>query len=223
MPPTMILTCGWPAALVLAPARESRQADSAARARGRATSAASLWVRGRMAVLSFVRWVESVEQQRYPRVVRTGGASPGARRRWRRPGDRRRATGAGLQAGGGVALDGRAPGGQAHLDLADEPLGDQGDHGGDDHPGVDAGGVEVALGVVDEDAQALVGAGELADDRADEGEAEGDVQAGQDPGRGARQDDRAQHVPPAGAEDAGVVDEHLVDLARTLEGVEEDR
>jgi hypothetical protein len=62
-----------------------------------------------------------------------------------------------------------------------QPLGEQGDHRRDDHSGVDAGRVEGALGVRDEQAQALVGARVLAHDRADQGEAEGRVQRREDP------------------------------------------
>ena len=74
----------------------------------------------------------------------------------------------------------------------------------------------------DQQAEALVGAEELADDRADEGEAEADVQAGEDPGERRRQDDLTGDLPARGAEDAGVGDEVAVDLAGALEGVEED-
>src|SRR6478735_2673746 len=49
---------------------------------------------------------------------------------------------------GGLAAGRRPPGGQTDLQLGDQPLGDEGEHGRDEHPGVDAGGVEVALRVV---------------------------------------------------------------------------
>ncbi|GAA3041595.1 hypothetical protein GCM10020000_20420 [Streptomyces olivoverticillatus] len=62
----------------------------------------------------------------------------------------------------------------------------------------------------------------LADDRADEREAEADVQAGEDPGGGRRDDDLQRHPAVARAQDAGVGHEVAVHLARPLEGVEED-
>ena len=112
---------------------------------------------------------------------------------------------------------------QAALDAGEEPLGEQGDDRDDDHRGVDAGGVEGALGVGDQQAEALVGAGVLADDRADQGEAEGDVQAGEDPGGGAGQDDRASASAGAVAPRIRALSTEVpVDLAGALEGVEED-
>src|SRR5215211_3684462 len=78
------------------------------------------------------------------------------------------------------------PGEEAAFEQGEQPLREQGDDGDNEHSGVDAGGVEGALRVVDEQAEALVGAGVLAHDGADEREAEGDVQAGQDPRGRAR-------------------------------------
>src|SRR5919201_1655422 len=81
---------------------------------------------------------------------------------------------------------GGTPAQEAAFDEGEQPFGEQRDHRDDDHSGVDAGRVERALGVVDEQAEALVRAAVLADDRADDGEAERRVQGREDPRRGAR-------------------------------------
>src|SRR5439155_16998990 len=124
----------------------------------------------------------------------------------------------GFGAGGGGT-----PAQQAAFGDGQQPLGEQRDDGRDDHSGVDAGGVERALGVVDQQAQALVGTGVLADHRADEREPERRVQRGDDPRGGAGYHDRGQHLHPPGAQDPGVVDQVAIDLAGALEGVEEHR
>src|SRR5829696_5457000 len=69
---------------------------------------------------------------------------------------------------GGVSSDAgslvagrRAPRGQPLLELGDQPLRQEGQHRDHDHPGVDAGGVEVALGLVDQQTHALVGTDHL--------------------------------------------------------------
>ncbi|GLY64315.1 hypothetical protein Atai01_09340 [Amycolatopsis taiwanensis] len=64
--------------------------------------------------------------------------------------------------------------------------------------------IEGSLGVGDEEAHPGPRAGVLADDRADQGEAERGVQGRQDPRRGARQHDRAQHLQPSRAQDPRV-------------------
>ena len=62
----------------------------------------------------------------------------------------------------------------------------------------------------------------LADDGADDREAEGDVKAGDDPGRRRGQHHMAIGLPAAGPEHARVRDQVLVDLAHALKGIEED-
>ena len=77
----------------------------------------------------------------------------------------------------------RAPGQQATFEQGDQVLGDQRDDGDDEHPGEDAVRVETALRWSDDQADAVLGAEHLADEGADDGEAEGGVQAGDDPGQ----------------------------------------
>ena len=67
------------------------------------------------------------------------------------------------------------------LELGDERLGGQSDDADDDHRAEDAVRVEVVLRGGDDEAEALLGSEELADDRSDDREAEGDVQARDDP------------------------------------------
>src|SRR4051794_20678496 len=67
---------------------------------------------------------------------------------------------------------GRPPPHETAFNHREQPFGEQRDNRDDNHSGVDAGGVERALRVVDEQSKALVGAGVLADDRADDGEPE---------------------------------------------------
>ena len=83
-------------------------------------------------------------------------------------------------------------------------------------------GVEVVLRGGDDQAQALLGAEELADDGADDREAESDVQAGDDPGQRGRQHHVAGDLHPGGAQHPGVGDEVGVHFADALECVEED-
>src|SRR4051812_27234710 len=59
---------------------------------------------------------------------------------------------------------GGTPAQEAAFEQGEQPFGEQRDHRDDDHSGVDAGGVERALRMVDEQAEALVGAAVLADD-----------------------------------------------------------
>src|SRR6476660_4793925 len=115
---------------------------------------------------------------------------------------------------------GRTPAEQPALEDADQTLGGERDDCDQDHAGEDAVHVEVVLRGPDQQAQALVGAEDLADQGADEGEAEADVQAREDPGEGRRQDHVAGHLPARGPKQAGVGDEVAVHLARPLVGVE---
>src|SRR3954453_23807403 len=57
---------------------------------------------------------------------------------------------------------------QPAFEVSDAPLGEQCDDGDDDHRGVDARGVERALRVRNQEADARLGSGVLADDRADQ-------------------------------------------------------
>ncbi len=61
----------------------------------------------------------------------------------------------------------------------------------------------------------------LADDGADDREAEGDMEAGDDPGRGRREHHVPVDLPTVRAEHARVGEQVLVDLAHALIGVEE--
>src|SRR6266568_9341637 len=71
----------------------------------------------------------------------------------------------------GVGVVGRAPGQEPALQQGDEELRDQRHHRDQEGPGVDAVGVEVALGLADEQAEPVLRADQLADDGADEREA----------------------------------------------------
>src|SRR6478609_2181782 len=97
--------------------------------------------------------------------------------------------------GGASVVLGRTPAQQVVLQDGDEGFGDEGDDRDQHHPGQDTVHVEVVLRRADEQPESLVGPEQLADDRADEGEAETDVQAGQDPRERGRQHHFAGHPP----------------------------
>src|SRR6266496_5850597 len=126
MPPTMILTCGVPAADVAA-VRESRQPV-------RATSASPATPAASRRVLTFM--TVSVQQRGWE----GSGPDLGGSRGW-------------------------APGQQPAFEPGQQPLGEQREDSHDDHAGVDAGRVEGALRLVDQQSETLVGAGVLAEDR----------------------------------------------------------
>ena len=86
---------------------------------------------------------------------------------------------------------GRTPGENALLEQRDEELGGQRDDGHDRHAGEDGVRVEPALRLADDKADTALGAKDLADQRTDDGEAEGGVQAGDDPGQRGRDGDVA--------------------------------
>src|SRR5690348_3746176 len=85
--------------------------------------------------------------------------------------------------GGGFGLGRRAPGQQAPFQQADKALGGQRQDRDDEHGGEYAVRVEIVLRGGDHQPEAALGAEELPDDRADDGEPECDVQAGDDPGQ----------------------------------------
>src|SRR5260221_2540069 len=78
----------------------------------------------------------------------------------------------------------RAPLHQMVLDLGDEEFDDQGHHCKDDHRPEHAIGIERALRDRDHQSHPLAGTQELADHGADQGEAETDMKAGEDPAHG---------------------------------------
>src|SRR5690348_3285399 len=90
----------------------------------------------------------------------------------------------------------RPPPQQSLLQGGDQSLGDQRDHRDHDHAGEHAVGIEVVLRVADEQPHPFVRAEQLADDGADEREAEADVQAGEDPGERRRQHHVPRRLPP---------------------------
>src|SRR6478736_6214304 len=167
MPPTMIVTVGALASTVAAPAPAAvvepdallAQAAIVVAARKAAPAAPMRLVFMELSFESVACWCVLVRAE----VLRCWGA-------------------------GGMRglLDGRtsmglrgAPPQQAPLEDGDECLRRQGDNGDEDHAGQHPVHVEVVLRRADQQAQALVGAEDLADEGADEGEAEADVQARQ--------------------------------------------
>lgn len=88
-------------------------------------------------------------------------------------------------------------------------------------PGHDTGGVEHGLGVIDEKSYSSAGADILADDGGDDGVADAETQAGKYPGHCRGQIDVADDVVWAGAQDAGVLEQHGVDIFESLIGIEE--
>lgn len=116
----------------------------------------------------------------------------------------------------------RAPGQQPVFELADQPLGAEHDDRDDEHRGEHAVGVEVVLRGLDDQAEAALCAEHLSDQRADDGEAEGAVQAGYDPGERGGHGDVPDDLHLGGTEHCGVGQDVAVDLAYALEGVEED-
>src|SRR4030081_2666222 len=81
----------------------------------------------------------------------------------------------------GAGKLGGPPPEQPMLEPGDEPLRDQCDDAHDDHGRPDAVGIECALSVFDQHAESGVSTEELADDGADQREAEAHVQARDDP------------------------------------------
>src|SRR5581483_1549611 len=86
-----------------------------------------------------------------------------------------------LSPGGFVSSGRRFPDEQAVLDGREAQVDDDDDHRQDEHSGEDAGAVEGAFGELDHVAQAFGSSEVFAHDGADEGEADGGVQAGEDP------------------------------------------
>src|SRR5438094_8016525 len=116
----------------------------------------------------------------------------------------------------------RSPLDEPLFERADEALGDEGEHRQQEHAGEHAIDVEGVAGVVDQLAEAGRGPEQLPDHGADDGQAEADVEACENPGEGGGDDDLERQAPVVGTEDAGVGDQIAVDLANALEGVEED-
>lgn len=116
----------------------------------------------------------------------------------------------------------RAPGQQPVFELADQPLRAEHDHRDDEHRGEHAVGVEVVLRGLDDQTEPALRTEHLADERADDGEAEGTVQAGDDPRQCRGQDDVPGGLHPGGAEHLDVGENVAVDLADALVSVEED-
>src|ERR1700730_4074962 len=108
------------------------------------------------------------------------------------------------------------------FERSDESLGDKREDSQHEHPCEHAIDIEGVTGVVDELAEARCGAEQFPDDGADDGEAEADVEAGENPGEGRRNDDLGRQAAVLGAEDPCIRDQVAVHLAHTLEGVEED-
>src|SRR4051812_22835432 len=130
MPPTMILTV--PPCLPPPPPEEVRESRQAARDRAVVAASAAAAIRGGGRIESSPRLRTDADPRRG--VPRAGDGGSDLR----------------VVAGGR-----RPPAQQATLEEGEEPLGEQRDHRDDDHSGVDAGRVERALGVVDEEAEAL--------------------------------------------------------------------
>src|SRR5204862_3024205 len=90
------------------------------------------------------------------------------------------------------------------LDLRDDEIQDQREHGEDQDPGEDGVDVEHALGLVDEIAYTPGRAQILADHGADEGEPDRSVQAREDPARRGREIDETKQLLARRAEHARV-------------------
>src|SRR4051812_10785313 len=116
----------------------------------------------------------------------------------------------------------RAPREQAMLELGDQRLGRECDDADNHHRREDTVRVEVVLRVGDDEAEPLLRSQELAYDRADDREAERDVQAGNDPDERRRQHNVPHDLPARRAEHPRIGNEITVDLADALERVEED-
>ena len=116
----------------------------------------------------------------------------------------------------------RLPAHQALLDPADRAVEDERERGQDEDPGHHRVDVERALGLQDQVADAARRAEVLADDGADEGEADARVQRAEDPAGRARQVDVAQQLALRRAEHARVGEHHRADLLDALVDVEED-
>src|ERR1700737_3625274 len=108
------------------------------------------------------------------------------------------------------------------FERTDEPLRDEREDCQQEHAGEHPVDVERVPRVVDQLAEACGGPEQFPDHRADDGQAEADVEAGKNPGEGGRDDDLGRKTAVVGAEDGGVGDQVAVDLAHPLEGVEEE-
>src|SRR3989441_2253760 len=102
------------------------------------------------------------------------------------------------------------------------PVEQQGECGQDRNPGEHRVDVEGAFRLQDQVAHAARRAEIFADHRADEGEANGVVQAGEDPAHGARHIDVPQELTLARAENAGISEHRVADFANALVNVEKD-
>src|SRR5581483_11398491 len=120
----------------------------------------------------------------------------------------------------GARLRRRAPAQHALLERRDQRLGRERDQRDDEHPGEHAIGPEGVHRCSDDQAEALLGTEQLADDRADDREAERDVEARDDPCHRRWEHDVAGDLEAARAEHAGVGDQVAVHFPDALEGVE---
>src|SRR5690606_25082965 len=112
---------------------------------------------------------------------------------------------AGLQLFGGSG--GRLPDHEATFHQADDAVQNEGEDGQDDDAGVDGVDVERAFGLQDEVAYAAGGTQVFTDDGADECQADGGVQAGENPAGGRRDVDVTQELLAVGAQHTGVVEQ----------------
>src|SRR6202521_4696777 len=108
------------------------------------------------------------------------------------------------------------------FERADKPLRDEREDGQHEHAREHPIDVEGVTCVVDELAEARRSAEQFPDHSADDGQAEADVEARENPGKGRRDDDLGRQAAVVGTEDPCIRDQVAVHFAHTLEGVEED-
>src|SRR5207244_2632848 len=114
------------------------------------------------------------------------------------------------------------PSDQAVLERGDECFRQQRHGGQQQHPRENTVGVEVVFGAVDQLPDSLGCAKELAYDRSDQGQAEADVKARDDPAERRGNDHLGGQPSIVSAEDACVGDQVAFDFTDALERVEED-
>src|SRR3984893_3207461 len=108
------------------------------------------------------------------------------------------------------------------FESADQALRDQREDRQDEHAGEHAVDVEGVPRVVDELAETSGGPEQFPDHGADDRQPEADVEAGQNPRHRRRDDDLGRQTAIVRPENPCIRDQVAVDLADTLEGVEED-
>src|SRR6266849_4128263 len=108
------------------------------------------------------------------------------------------------------------------FERADEPFRNEREDGQQEHAREHPVDIEGVACAVDELAEARRRPEQFTDHRADDGQTEADVEAGENPGECGGDDDFGRQAAVAGAENAGIGDQVAVYFTHALEGVEED-